>query len=93
MLFSNKMDAMNVIDEGCGSVTTKVWDELFKDLIAWKNAPENTSTKSDYMTALHEEVCRWSDDINLHPLTNEMITPLLERVKHLNTTFRVIWQH
>ena len=47
-----------------------------------------TTGNIDYTTALHEEVCRWSDDINLHPLTNEMIVPLLERVKHLNATFK-----
>ena len=43
MLFSGRMDAMNVMGEGCGAVTIKVWDDLFQDLIAWKNAPEKTT--------------------------------------------------
>ena len=40
-LFSNRMDAMNVIEEGRGAVTTQVWDILFQDLIAWKNTSPN----------------------------------------------------
>jgi hypothetical protein len=38
MLFSNRMDAMNVLGEGVGAVTTKVWGDLFQDLIAWKES-------------------------------------------------------
>lgn len=48
MLFSGRMDAMNVFEEGRGAVTIKAWDDLFQDLIVWKNAPENTSSNSDY---------------------------------------------
>ena len=43
LLFSNRMDVINVIEEGRGAVTIKVWDDLFQDLIAWKNAPEKTA--------------------------------------------------
>jgi len=52
MLFSGRMDAMNVFEEGRGAVTIKVWDDLFQDLIAWKNAPEKTSHNSDYAKLL-----------------------------------------
>jgi hypothetical protein len=48
---------------------------------------QTQATNSNYTAALHAEVCRWSDDINLHPLTNEMIVPLLERIKVLNATY------
>ena len=34
MLFSNKIDVMY---QGNAAITIKKWDDLFKDLIAWKN--------------------------------------------------------
>lgn len=34
MLFSNRIDAMF---QGNAAITIKKWDELFKDLIVWKN--------------------------------------------------------
>jgi len=48
MLFSGRMDAMNVFEEGRGAVTIKAWDDLFQDLIAWKNAPEKTTHKHEF---------------------------------------------
>jgi hypothetical protein len=39
---------MNYMINGDGAITIKVWDKLIADLVSWKNAPENTSSNSDY---------------------------------------------
>jgi len=50
MLFSSRMDAMNVFEEGRGAVTIKAWDDLFQDLIAWKTHP-----KKSFIVKIKEE--------------------------------------
>jgi len=39
MLFSGRIGMIEVLEAGRGAVTVKAWDNLFQDLIAWKNTP------------------------------------------------------